>query len=77
MHRVDRALMTKRSFLAGTAAFGAAGGTASAQGMAAHERDLYDAAKKEGEVTWYPARSRPNPERLSATPSAKPIRGSR
>jgi iron(III) transport system substrate-binding protein len=50
---MNRPLLTKRSFLAATAAFGAAGRAAHAQTMPAHERELYDAARKEGEVTWY------------------------
>src|SRR4051794_7664575 len=47
MHRSGR-----RGVLA-AAAIIAGRGSASAQGLPAHERDLYDAAKREGEITWY------------------------
>jgi iron(III) transport system substrate-binding protein len=53
MPHLDRPLLSKRSFLMGTAALGVGGHAARAGDMPAHERDLYDAAKKEGEVTWY------------------------
>ena len=52
MIRLHGPTLTKRSFLAGTAAVSLVG-RARAQQMPAHERDLYDAAKKEGELTWY------------------------
>lgn len=49
--------MTKREFLVTTAAAAAAvaAGTraAVAQDLPSHERELYEAAKKEGEITWY------------------------
>ena len=45
--------LTKRTFIMSSGAFGLTGGVAAAQEMPAHERALYDAAKKEGEVTWY------------------------
>jgi iron(III) transport system substrate-binding protein len=52
MHRVTPLLLTKRRLLASTGALVAAG-PARAQDIPAHERDLYGAAQKEGEVTWY------------------------
>lgn len=53
MNRVNLPLLTKRSFLVSGAAFGLGAVAARAQTMPAHERDLYEAARKEGEVTWY------------------------
>ncbi len=53
MPEVKRLLLTKRSFVAATAAFGLSSRIGHAQDMPAHERDLYEAAKKEGAVTWY------------------------
>lgn len=46
---------TKRGLLLGTAALGAAAlaRVAGAQDMPPHERELFEAAKREGEVTWY------------------------
>ena len=49
--------VTKRRVLA-TAASATLAGLAApigagAQDMPAHERELYDAAKREGEITWY------------------------
>jgi iron(III) transport system substrate-binding protein len=53
MHRLTTPRLSKRSFLASTAVIGLGARAARAQDMPAHERELYDAAKKEGEVTWY------------------------
>ncbi|MDR3529490.1 MAG: extracellular solute-binding protein [Rhodopila sp.] len=53
MNRVISPRLTKRSFLAGSAALGLGAGAARAEDMPAHERELYEAAKKEGELTWY------------------------
>jgi iron(III) transport system substrate-binding protein len=47
--------ITKRAFLSAAAA-AAVGGPAiraAAQDMPAHERELYEAARREGEITWY------------------------
>jgi iron(III) transport system substrate-binding protein len=47
-------LLTKRAFVATAAAFTASGIVpAAAQDLPPHERQLYDAAKPEGELTWY------------------------
>lgn len=48
--------LSKRRFMIATGGAMLAagtGGAARAQDLPAHERDLYDAAKREGEVTWY------------------------
>jgi iron(III) transport system substrate-binding protein len=42
----------RRPLFAIVAGLGAAG-RAAAQGLPAHERDLYEAARREGQVTWY------------------------
>ncbi|HTC08004.1 MAG TPA: extracellular solute-binding protein [Acetobacteraceae bacterium] len=44
-------IITRRSFLVSSAALGA--GRAFAADLPANEQALYDAAKKEGEITWY------------------------
>jgi iron(III) transport system substrate-binding protein len=45
---------TRRQVLAGTAGMAsAAAGRAQAEDLPAHERQLYDAAKRDGELTWY------------------------
>jgi len=46
--------MSRRSFVAtAAAAVLAGGGSARAEELPAHERELYEAAKREGELTWY------------------------
>ncbi len=44
---------TRRHFIATAAAGSALARSAAAQDLPAHERELYDAAKREGELTWY------------------------
>jgi iron(III) transport system substrate-binding protein len=53
MNRVNTPRLSKRTLLAATAALGLGASAGRAQDMAAAERDLYEAAKKEGVVTWY------------------------
>jgi iron(III) transport system substrate-binding protein len=53
MDRVNTPHLSKRSLLAATAALGLGARAGRAQEMPAPERELYEAAKKEGEVTWY------------------------
>jgi len=45
--------ITKRSLLAAAAFGGLAARRAAAQELAPHERELHEAARREGEVTWY------------------------
>jgi iron(III) transport system substrate-binding protein len=47
--------LTKRQLLSAAALVGVGGKAfrAAAQDMPAHERELYEAAKREGEITWY------------------------
>ena len=77
MNRVDRPRVTKRTFLAAGAAFGLGACAARAQDMPAHERELYEAAKKEGELTWYSGQIQAEPGKPSGMRSARPIPGSR
>jgi iron(III) transport system substrate-binding protein len=51
--------ITRRHFIAASAALGAS--RAVAEELPAHERELYDAAKREGEVTWYSAQIQSEP----------------
>ena len=53
MNRVNTPQLTRRHMLAATAVSGLAARTALAQAIPAQEQALYEAAKKEGEVTWY------------------------
>jgi iron(III) transport system substrate-binding protein len=45
--------ISRRQLIAAVAAGSALSHGAAAQDIPAHERELYDAAKKEGELTWY------------------------
>jgi iron(III) transport system substrate-binding protein len=53
MNRVNPPRLTRRALLAATAASGLGARAVRAQDMPAPERALYEAAKAEGEVTWY------------------------
>jgi iron(III) transport system substrate-binding protein len=57
--------LTKRGLLAGAAGIGAAAIIASrpaaAQDMPAHERELYSAAQREGQLTWYTGQMQAEP----------------
>lgn len=57
--------LTKRGFLAGAAGIGAAAiipsRHAAAQDMPAHERELYAAAQREGQLTWYTGQMQAEP----------------
>lgn len=74
-------IITRRGLLQAGAAIGAMGAlgryTALGQEMSAHEKQLYEAAKKEGEVTWYSGQLSTNRVRPLARPSAPAIRASR
>ena len=60
-------VLTKRQLIAGAAGATLLSGRSYAQDLPPHEQTLYDAAKKEGELTWYSGQLQAETAQLQAS----------